>query len=275
METYFAFFLGRESSFYGEKATKEFSKVENFIGIRGCSYWIFKGDSVKINFMKKIMIAAAKADVEEYKDYIKAFEDLGTEPFLSLSEEDAKEADALVLPGSRQDMNPKLWGEEDQCSNDINDALDSAQLALMDFAIEKELPVLGICRGMQFINVYFGGSLIQDLPCAEAHKRKEPECYHSVTHVQGTLMPALFGECSFVNTRHHQGVGRIGNDLQVVSFWNDGEDTVVEAIEVTGSNGKILGVQWHPEKMYLYGDKESREDGMKLLKVWLGKEEAL
>ena len=67
------------------------------------------------------MIAAAKTAIEEYKDYIKAFEDLGAAPFLSLSEEDAEGADALVLPGSRQDMNPKLWGEEDQGSNDIND----------------------------------------------------------------------------------------------------------------------------------------------------------
>lgn len=215
------------------------------------------------------MIAAAEADLEEYGDYIKAFEDLGAAPFLSLAVEDAKEADGLVLPGSRQDMNPKLWGEEDQCSNDINDALDSAQLALMDFAIEQDLPVLGICRGMQFINVYFGGSLIQDLPCAEAHKRREPELYHSVTHYRDTCMYALYGESSFVNTRHHQGVGKIGGDLLVSSFWNDGEDTVVEAIEMAGCGGKILGVQWHPEKMYLYGDKESRADGEKLLRAWL------
>lgn len=215
------------------------------------------------------MIAAAEADLEEYRDYIKAFEDLDAAPFLSLAVEGAKEADGLVLPGSRQDMNPKLWGEEDQCSNDINDALDSAQLALMDFAMEKDLPVLGICRGMQFINVYFGGSLIQDLPCAEAHKRREPELYHSVTHYRDTCMYALYGESSFVNTRHHQGVGKIGGDLLVSSFWNDGEDTVVEAIEMAGCGGKILGVQWHPEKMYLYGDKESRADGEKLLRAWM------
>lgn len=225
--------------------------------------------------MKKIMIAAAKTAIEEYKDYIKAFEDLGAAPFLSLSEEDAEGADALVLPGSRQDMNPKLWGEEDQGSNDINDALDTAQLILMDFAMEHEMPVLGICRGMQFLNVYFGGTLIQDLPCAEAHKRREPELYHSVTHYRNTCMYALYGESSFVNTRHHQGVGRIGGGLQAVSFWNDGEDTVVEAIEMAESNGRILGVQWHPEKMYLYGDKEIREDGARLLSGWLGKEEKL
>lgn len=225
--------------------------------------------------MKKIMIAAAKTAIEEYKDYIEAFETLGAEPFLSLSEEDAEGADALVLPGSRQDMNPKLWGEEDQGSNDINDELDTAQLILMDFAMEHEMPVLGICRGMQFLNVYFGGTLIQDLPCAEAHKRREPELYHSVTHYRNTCMYALYGESSFVNTRHHQGVGRIGGGLQVVSFWNDGEDTVVEAIEMAESNGRILGVQWHPEKMYLYGDKEIREDGARLLSGWLGKEEKL
>ena len=225
--------------------------------------------------MKKIMIAAAKTAIEEYKDYIDAFKRLGAEPFLSLSEEELAEADALVLPGSRQDMNPKLWGEKDQGSNDINDELDSAQLTLMDLAMEKEMPVLGICRGMQFLNVYFGGTLIQDLPCAEAHKRREPELYHSVIHVQGTCMHGLFGENSFVNTRHHQWAGRLGSGLQVASFWNDGEDTVVEAVEMEENRGKVLGVQWHPEKMYLYGDKESRADGEKLLKAWLRKEEEL
>ena len=70
--------------------------------------------------MKKIMIAAAKTAIEEYKDYIDAFKRLGAEPFSSLEEEELAEADALVLPGSRQDMNPKLWGEEDQGSNAVS-----------------------------------------------------------------------------------------------------------------------------------------------------------
>lgn len=221
--------------------------------------------------MKKIMIAADRAGNEEYMDYIKAFWLLGAEAFLSLETEDLRAADGLVLPGSSQDMNPRLWGEDDQCSHDINDDLDSAQLALMDFALELGKPVLGICRGMQFINVYFGGTLIQDLPCGNAHKKTEPEQYHQVMHMPGTVMETIFGSDSMVNTRHHQGVGRIGENLQVLSVWSDGEDAVAEAVGVGKTKPEVLGVQWHPEKMYLYGGKEYMEDGEKLLRYWLGR----
>ena len=217
--------------------------------------------------MKKPMIAGLVTADDYYKDYCKAFEELGQEPFISLNLQDLDLADALILPGSGQDMNPKLWGSEDQCSNDINDALDAAQWALMDSAVKKGKPILGICRGMQFINVYFGGTLIQDLPCSASHKAATPEQYHDVLHLPATFMEALYGETSEVNTRHHQGIGRIGENLQVVSIWNDGEDSVVEAIAC--EQHSILGLQWHPEKMFLYGNENQRTDAKKLLQWFL------
>lgn len=217
--------------------------------------------------MKKLMIAGLVTADDDYKDYCKAFEELGQEPFISLDLQDLELADALILPGSGQDMNPRLWGEEDQCSNDINDELDALQWELMDSAIEKGMSILGICRGMQFINVYFGGSLIQDLPCSGSHKTTSPENYHDVLHLPGTFMEKLYGVSSEVNTRHHQGVGRIGENLQVVSIWNDGEDSVVEAI--AGKAYSILGLQWHPEKMFLYGNQNQRTDAEKLLQWFL------
>ena len=217
--------------------------------------------------MKKLMIAGLVTADDDYEDYKKAFEELGHEPLISLQMEDLDLADVLILPGSGQDMNPKLWGEKDQCSNDINDELDAVQWALMDKAIEKGKPILGICRGMQFINVYFGGSLIQDLPCSDSHKMAIPEHYHDVLHLPGTFMEKLYGESSEVNTRHHQGLGRIGEGLQVVSIWNDGEDSVAEAIACQPHT--ILGLQWHPEKMFLYGDETQRRDAEKLLEWFL------
>lgn len=217
--------------------------------------------------MKKPMIAGLVTADDDYKDYCKAFEELGQEPFISLNLQDLDLADALILPGSGQDMNPKLWGSEDQCSNDINDALDAAQWALMDSAVKKGKPILGICRGMQFINVYFGGTLIQDLPCSASHKAATPEQYHDVLHLPATFMEALYGETSEVNTRHHQGIGRIGENLQVISIWNDGEDSVVEAIAC--EQHSILGLQWHPEKMFLYGNENQRTDAKKLLQWFL------
>ena len=133
--------------------------------------------------------------------------------------------------------------------------------------VKKGKPILGICRGMQFINVYFGGTLIQDLPCSASHKAATPEQYHDVLHLPATFMEALYGETSEVNTRHHQGIGRIGENLQVVSIWNDGEDSVVEAIAC--EQHSILGLQWHPEKMFLYGNENQRTDAKKLLQWFL------
>ena len=74
-----------------------------------------------------------------------------------------KDADSVVLPGSLHDMNPVLWGEENQHANDVSNELDQIQWDIMKLAIPKKKPILGICRGIQFINVYFGGTLVQDL----------------------------------------------------------------------------------------------------------------
>lgn len=212
--------------------------------------------------MKKLMIAGLVTAEDDYLDYCKAFEALGKEPFISLRPEDLNLADVLILPGSGQDMNPKLWGEEDRGSNDVNDELDTVQWELTDRAICSGKPILGICRGMQFINVFFGGTLIQELPCSRCHKMTSPENYHDVLHLPGTFMADLYGESSEVNSRHHQGIGRIGEQLQAVSLWNDGEDSVVEAIAC--EEQAILGLQWHPEKMFLYGNQMQRNDAEKL-----------
>ena len=81
--------------------------------------------------LKKIMIAGFLEPDERYENYAMAMEKLGAEPFVSLDIADYDKADGLILPGSRQDMNPKLWGAEDECSNDINDDLDAVQWALI------------------------------------------------------------------------------------------------------------------------------------------------
>ena len=77
----------------------------------------------------------------------------------------------------------------------------------------------------------------------------------------------LFGAESEVNTLHHQGVGRIGNGFEAVSVWNDGEDSVAEAI--WNEDRKMLGVQWHPERMVRFGNETQQEDGRKLIKYFL------
>lgn len=221
--------------------------------------------------MKKVMIAGFVTPDEKYENYMDAMERLGAQPFISLNVDDFEEADALILPGSFQDMNPKLWGAEDECSNDINDELDSIQWELMERAVSSKKPVLGICRGMQFIDVFFGGTLIQDLPCSDSHKAAEaPEKdnYHNVAVVEGTKLFGLYGEETETNTRHHQGIGLVGEGLKVSAMWVDGFPIVMEAVE--HKELPIIGVQWHPERMYIYGNERQKEAGKKLLEYWLG-----
>ncbi len=218
--------------------------------------------------MKRIMIAGWVTPEEKYENYIDALAKLGAEGFLSLKEEELKNADGLILPGSFQDMNPKLWGAEDlHCSNDINDELDRIQWQLLELAVQDKKPVLGICRGMQFINVFFGGTLIQDLPCAKAHAPGEPERYHDLVIPEGTRLYALYGMMTETNTRHHQGVGVIGDNLKLSAMWMDDENLVIEA--VVHKHLPIIGVQWHPERMMLYGNEQQKQDGKKLLEYWL------
>ena len=218
--------------------------------------------------MKQIMIAGWVTPNEKYENYINALAKLGAEGFLSLKVEDLERADGLILPGSFQDMNPKLWGAEDlHCSNDINDELDQLQWQLLEKAVRDRKPVLGICRGMQFINVFFGGTLIQDLPDAAAHKPGEPERYHRLFLSEGTRLCELYGAETETNTRHHQGVGLIGDGLKPSAMWMEGDGLVMEAVE--HKYLPIIGVQWHPERMMLYGNEQQSKDGEKLLESWM------
>lgn len=218
--------------------------------------------------MKRIMIAGWVTPDEKYENYVNALAKFGAEGFVSLHEEDLQKANGLILPGSFQDMNPKLWGAEDlHCSNDINDELDQIQWNLLAQAVADRKPVLGICRGMQFINVFFGGTLIQDLPDAAAHKPGVPERYHDVSILDKTRLYEIYGTTTEVNTRHHQGVGIIGTELKGSAMWLEENGLVMEAVE--HKQLPIIGVQWHPERMVLYGNKQQSKDGETLLAYWL------
>ncbi len=218
--------------------------------------------------MKRIMIVGSKAEEEEYKNYLQAFRSLGADPFLSLSLLDMKDADSVVLPGSLHDMNPVLWGEENQHANDVSNELDQIQWDIMKLAIPKKKPVLGICRGIQFINVYFGGTLVQDLPCGEKHKASDPENFHLLHNVKDGFMWELYGETCQVNSRHHQSVNRIGDGLLETAFWL-GEDGYRVTETIRHEELPIFGLQWHPERMYLYGNEKQKETAEMLLRFFM------
>lgn len=162
--------------------------------------------------------------------------------------------DGILLPGG-VDINPSEYGEEvrAECGN-LDPARDRVELQLVRWAAEDGKPVLGLCRGLQVINVALGGSLWQDIasqkPSFHKHDYFPTAGYerdyiaHSVDILPDSQLSQLMEStrCG-VNSMHHQGIKALGRDLKASAHSDDG---LVEAVEGTGE-GFLVGVQWHPE----------------------------
>jgi len=159
--------------------------------------------------------------------------------------------DGLVLAGGA-DIDPGTYGaERHPCTIGTRPERDVVEVALTRRAVELDLPLLGICRGMQLLNVACGGTLIQHLPDDVGHTdhRRSLGSFdnadHDVRLAEGSLAARAAGELRHATkSHHHQGVDRLGEGL-VESGWSV-LDELVEAIEIPG-RGFALGVQWHPE----------------------------
>ncbi|MCL6439298.1 MAG: gamma-glutamyl-gamma-aminobutyrate hydrolase family protein [Rubrobacteraceae bacterium] len=164
--------------------------------------------------------------------------------------------DALVLTGGAGDIDPALYGQRPHPeTGPIQPGRDAFEISLARAAVERDMPVLGICRGMHLLNVAFGGSLEQHLPEVVGHEghRRVPGRFseHEVSLEPGSLAArACGGERVRVKSHHHQGIAEVGEGL-IPTGW-DAEDGTVEAIEMPGKRF-VLGVLWHPEE-----DRESR-----------------
>jgi putative glutamine amidotransferase len=159
--------------------------------------------------------------------------------------------DALVLAGGA-DIDPGAYGEaaHPETKGTVPER-DAFEIAMTRGAIERDQPVLGICRGMQLINVAQGGTLLQDLPGRFGHHehRREPGTFegadHDVRLEPGSLAARAAGEeLHCTKSHHHQGIDRLGRDLRVTG-WSTLDD-LPEAIELPDRQF-VLGVQWHPE----------------------------
>lgn len=163
--------------------------------------------------------------------------------------------DGILLSGG-SDLNP-LWMGEDPIPElgSINPARDAQELLLVQLATDRQIPLLGICRGMQIIAAAMGGKVCQDMkaqrlttaPPLLKHAQNAPrnEPTHRIETVEGTLLRQLLGESAAVNSFHHQAVVETGCRLRPAAFAADG---TIEAIEST-EHRSVLGVQWHPECM--------------------------
>ena len=148
--------------------------------------------------------------------------------------------DGLLLPGGG-DMEPWRYGQKNTASRSLEPERDEAELRLLDSFVSCGKPVLGICRGLQVINVYFGGTLIQDLPGHSAASGTDR--YHKV-YTAPSLLETVCPSEMIVNSAHHQAADRLGSDLRAIQWAPDG---TVEAI----CHGRlpVLAVQWHPERL--------------------------
>ncbi len=173
-------------------------------------------------------------------------------PQLDLASEVMSHLDALVISGG-PDIHPSLYAHPPHPNLGPNEpATDAWELALLNAALERDLPILAICRGMQLLNVAYGGTLWQDinteLELGEAHRQKArgSEVTHDVEVEPGTRLAELTGGGTVaVNSFHHQAVQDLGAGL-VISARDQG---LVEAIE-DPARPFVVGVQWHAESLY-------------------------
>ena len=191
--------------------------------------------------------------------YVRAVQRAGGRPVLLLPDpEDAENPngvldliDALILTGGAGDVNPELYGEERHPeTGPVQEERDAYELALARAAIERGVPTLGICRGMEVLNVVYGGRIEQHLPDVLGHEehRHTPGTYadHEVRLEPGSLAAHAAGtERTPVKSHHHQGIKEVGDGLRV-SGWAT-EDGAIEALE-DPSHPFVLGVLWHPEE---------------------------
>ena len=182
--------------------------------------------------------------------YVRAVEHAGGRPLVVPPSEDGLDEtlDALdgVIFSGGGDLDPELYGAEPHDATDEpRTKRDVAELLLLEAALDRNMPVLAICRGSQLLNVARGGDLVQHLPETVGHEH-DPGSFsdHEVKVASGSRLSGLLGDRAPVKSHHHQGYGRIGSGLREVAWAEDG---VVEGLE-DADKRFALGVLWHPEE---------------------------
>jgi len=199
-------------------------------------------------------------------DYLASIEQSGAQPrVLEVSESPRavlQTVDGVLLTGGG-DVDPALYGESRHDTvEDAEPGRDEFEIDLARRAMDRDLPILAVCRGAQVLNVAAGGTLVQDIPTAVtsdlAHSVKEPKdsIAHEIRIAADTRLHAALGgamdasSTCRVNSRHHQSVGKLGHEMVASATAEDG---VIEGIEVP-YRSFCVGVQWHPENFWRTGE---------------------
>ena len=187
---------------------------------------------------------------EDTCNYEAALSRLGIPCFTTLSPNKIYSCGGVLLPGGG-DITPAFFGQKTTGSRHIDTELDILQLEAVEQAIRCRKPVLGICKGMQILNVFFGGTIIQHMEDAVLHQYQNGDQMHDTAIVHGTFLYAIYGSSLVVNSAHHQCLGRLGKGLLLAQYASP--SPAPEAI--FHEKLPIYGVQWHPERLAPDGDK--------------------
>ena len=199
--------------------------------------------------------------------YFRAVERAGGEPVLlsllsgsDYLKREAQNLDAVLLSGSPADIEPSHYGaRRHRATEDADPARERADFALLEHALASGKPVLAICYGIQSLNVFLGGTLVQDIPSELGNKvchspehdelpggGEAPDAMHGASLEPGRVLALSGAVHADVNSSHHQSVLQPGRGLRVTAHAADG---VVEAVEWADRSNWVVGVQWHPERM--------------------------
>ncbi|MBD5459533.1 MAG: gamma-glutamyl-gamma-aminobutyrate hydrolase family protein [Lachnospiraceae bacterium] len=187
-----------------------------------------------------VAIFGRSADTKNYEN---AFRFLHISSITTISPEDLTKCRSLLLPGGG-DITPAFFGQKNAGSVNIDTELDILQFQALEYAVQNDMPVLGICKGMQLINIFFGGTLLQHMPQSDTHAYNRGDRYHTTTISPGNILYALYGASSTVNSAHHQCIDNPGRNLRILQT---APDRTPEAL--CHDKHPILGVQWHPERL--------------------------
>ena len=201
---------------------------------------------------------------ERLQNYVDAIEKCGAEAVAEYLPEISTEYDGLILCGGA-DIDPKRYAQEIDGSVNIDYKRDEVEFKLIDAFVKAEKPIMGICRGHQLINIYFGGTLNQDIFCANKHKRTETnDRAHSVKATKNSICYRLYGEDFWVNSAHHQAIDKLADTLVATAY---SEENIIEATQHISL--PIFSVQWHPERMCFLNKRNDTVDGRLLFDYFI------
>ena len=208
-----------------------------------------------------VIVAITSCDLKNAEPYAQVMQSVGSEtrvltpdthgalPLADIMED----VGGLMLAGG-PDVDPARYGEEPDpdAGLRLDQTLDQLELEVLEYALERDMPVLAICRGMQLLNVAFGGKLIQDLPDhrGELPGRGQGSEYHQIYLAPGAKASAIIGTAGFfkVNSRHHQGLREAQRAPRLMTTAYGVEDGLIEGLE-SPEHSWVIGLQCHPERL--------------------------